>query len=298
MTRWLVTGAGGMLGQDVMAALQKAGEVEFTALGHGDLDITDADRVHHMVEGHHVVVNAAAWTDVEGAEIDESSAFAVNATGVGHLAAACSRHNSRLVHVSTDYVFSGESTVPWSEDDYPVPVNAYGRTKLAGEQVVSELLRELGYTVRTAWLYGANGPNFIASVLRLATDHDELQVVDDQIGQPTWSGALASRLVALGRAAQAGHARPGIYHGTASGQTSWYRLAREAFALAGLAPERIRPVSSDRYPARARRPAWSVLGHRGWINAGMPPLAPWNSMLTQAFDAGVFAIEQRDAKSS
>ncbi|MFH8259634.1 dTDP-4-dehydrorhamnose reductase [Streptomyces roseolus] len=286
--RWLVTGATGMLGRDVVTALRQAGEAKVTALGRDDLDITDATRVLDAVTGHELVINAAAWTDVDGAETNEAAAFAVNSTGVHNLATACARRRSRLLHISTDYVFSGTNAVPWAEGAVPTPANAYGRTKLAGERTLHAVLPDHGYTVRTAWLYGAHGRNFVDTVLRLAADREVLEVVHDQTGQPTWSYALATRLVALGRAAAAGTARPGVYHGTATGRATWYALAREAFTLAGLAPGRIKPVSSDQFPRRAPRPSWSVLGHHGWERAGMAPLAPWRAMLSRAFAAGVF----------
>lgn len=142
----------------------------------------------------------------------------------------------------------GRRAHPYPEDAPTAPVNAYGRGKLVGEQAVARLLPDNGYVVRTAWLYGAHGPNFVATMLRLATQHEHLDVVDDQHGQPTWSHTLAERLVALADAALAGHAAPGVYHGTCAGQTTWYGLARAAFTLAGLDPDRIRPTTSDRYP--------------------------------------------------
>ncbi|MFE1291265.1 dTDP-4-dehydrorhamnose reductase [Streptomyces sp. NPDC058751] len=292
MTRWLVTGAAGMLGRDVVAALRAADEEpRTTALDRNGLDITDAAAVRDAVAGHDVVVNTAAWTNVDGAEADEAAAKAVNATGVRQLAAACAQHGARLLHVSTDYVFPGGGTAPWAEDAEPAPVNAYGRTKLAGERAVRELLPAHGYTIRTAWLYGAHGPNFVTTMLRLAAERDELEVVDDQTGQPTWTGALATRLVELGRSATAGSAPPGIYHGTAAGRATWCELARCAFVRAGLDPARVRPVGSDRYPRTAPRPSWSVLGQEGWARAGMSPLAPWRTMLEQAFAEGVFAAQ-------
>ncbi|HEY9328950.1 MAG TPA: dTDP-4-dehydrorhamnose reductase [Streptomyces sp.] len=297
MTRWLVTGATGMLGRDLTRVLRAAGDgTVTTALGRAELDITDPSQVLDAVAGHDVVVNAAAWTDVDGAEGDEAGAQAVNATAVRHLATACARHGARLLHVSTDYVFPGDGTLPWSETAVPDPVNAYGRSKLAGERAVRELLPAHGYTVRTAWLYGAHGANFVATVLRLAASREELDVVDDQTGQPTWSGALAARLVALGRSALAGEAPAGVYHGTATGRATWCTLAREAFVLAGLDPERIRAVGSERYPRPAPRPSWSVLGHEGWARAGMTPLAPWRSMLADAFAEGVFPAAGADGR--
>lgn len=279
--RWLVTGAGGMLGHDLRAVLT-AGDQWHTAVTRTDLDLTDAAAVAAMVAGHDVVVNAAAWTDVDGAETDEAAATAVNGAGVANLARACAETGAYLLHVSTDYVFAGDADRPYPEDAPTAPVNAYGRSKLAGEEAVRRLLPQRGYLVRTAWLYGAHGPNFVATMLRLAVERDRLDVVDDQLGQPTWSYALAERLVELGVAARSGRAPAGAYHATSSGQTTWYGLAREVFARSGLDPDRIRPTTSDRFPRPARRPAYSVLGHDRWATAGLAPLPDWRVGLAAA----------------
>ena len=281
MTRWLVTGAGGMLGRDLVSVLSAAGH-DVTAARRADLDITDATAVKAAVAGHDVVVNAAAWTDVDGAEADEAAATAVNGTGTRHIAAACAATGARLLHVSTDYVFPGDATAPYPEDAPTDPVNGYGRSKLAGEVAVRDLLPDTGYIVRTAWLYGAHGPNFVATMLRLAQSRDIVDVVDDQRGQPTWSFALAEQLVRLGLAAVDGTARAGAYHGTASGETTWFGLARAVFEEAGLDPERVRPTTSDKFVRPARRPAFSVLGHDRWAAAGLAPLPHWRTMLTSA----------------
>jgi len=281
VTRWLVTGAGGMLGRDLVSVLSAAGH-DVTAARRADLDITDATAVKAAVAGHDVVVNAAAWTDVDGAEADEAAATAVNGTGTRHVAAACAATGARLLHVSTDYVFPGDATAPYPEDAPTDPVNGYGRSKLAGEVAVRDLLPDTGYIVRTAWLYGAHGPNFVATMLRLAQSRDIVDVVDDQRGQPTWSFALAEQLVRLGLAAVDGTARAGAYHGTASGETTWFGLARAVFEEAGLDPERVRPTTSDKFVRPARRPAFSVLGHDRWAAAGLAPLPHWRTMLTSA----------------
>ncbi|HEX2773171.1 MAG TPA: sugar nucleotide-binding protein, partial [Micromonosporaceae bacterium] len=180
--------------------------------------------------------------------------------------------------------------IPYPEDAPTAPVNAYGRSKLAGELAVTRLLPETGYVVRTAWLYGAHGPNFVATMLRLAAERDTLDVVDDQYGQPTWSYALAERLVALGTVAAVGHAPAGVYHGTASGQTTWCGLARAVFALRGLDPDRIRPTTSGRFRRPAPRPAYSVLGHARWSLAGLPPMADWHDMLVDALSGSRYPI--------
>ncbi|MFY1670771.1 dTDP-4-dehydrorhamnose reductase [Plantactinospora sp. WMMB334] len=281
-----MTGAGGMLGRDLVAVLADRHAGRVTAATRAQLDVTDRAAVRAAVTGHQLVVNAAGWTDVDGAEQGEAAATEVNGTGVANLAAACAGAGARLLHVSTDYVFAGDADRPYPEDAPTAPVNAYGRSKLAGELAVRRLLPETGYLVRTAWLYGAHGPNFVTTMLRLAARRQHLDVVDDQIGQPTWSYALAERLADLGAAGWRGTAPAGTYHGTATGQTSWYGLAREVFARTGLDPDRIRPVGSDRFPRPARRPGYSVLGHGGWSRAGLPPLAEWRSMLAEALHPG------------
>jgi dTDP-4-dehydrorhamnose reductase len=283
MIRWLVTGAGGMLGHDLLSVLEGGrDQAELTALGRADLDITDAVAVRDAIADHDIVVNCAGWTDVDAAERDEPAATLVNGVAVAGLAAACAKHGARLLHLSTDYVFAGDATTPYQVDAPTDPINAYGRSKLIGEQAVLAELPHSGYVVRTAWLYGAHGRNFVTTMLRLARERDTIDVVDDQRGQPTWSLALAEQIVTLGERAMIGMAPAGVYHGTASGETTWFGLARAVFAAAGLDPRRVRPTTSDRFPRPARRPAYSVLGHDRWPAAGMAPLADWHAMLAQA----------------
>ena len=289
MTGWLVTGAGGMLGRDLAELLADRADA-VTARSRAELDITDAAAVKAAVAGHDVVINAAAWTDVDGAETAEAAAAAVNGHGVATLAEACAATGARLLHVSTDYVFDGTAGGPYPEDAATAPGNAYGRGKLLGEQAVARLLPGTGYVVRTAWLYGAHGRNFVATMLRLAAERETVDVVADQHGQPTWTRALAGRLLALGDAALARRAPPGVYHGTASGETTWHGLARAVFELSGLDPSRVRPITSAEFarlrPAAARRPANSVLGHGRWAAAGLPPLPHWRDMLAEALARG------------
>ncbi len=280
--RWLVTGAGGMLGQELCTELAGRTGAKVTAATRTTLDITDPDAVRDAVGGHDVVVNAAAWTDVDGAEAREQDATLVNGVAVGHLATACAHSGARLIQVSTDYVFAGDSPLPYPEDAPTAPVNAYGRGKLAGEQAVLRLLPEHGYIVRTAWLYALHGRNFVTTMLRLSDQRDTVAVVSDQHGQPTWAAALARQLVTLGEAAHAGPVPAGIYHGTAAGRTTWYGLAREIFALRGLDPTRVVPTSTDKFPRPAARPAHSMLAHRRWAGTGVAPLADWRGMLAEA----------------
>ncbi|MEU0024691.1 dTDP-4-dehydrorhamnose reductase [Streptomyces sp. NPDC006335] len=279
---WLVTGAGGMLGQDVLARLAQSGE-RFVALDRKALDLTDADAVSAALEEHRpaVVVNCAAWTAVDDAETREDEALAINGDGPRHLADACARTGAVLLHVSTDYVFAGDATTPYAEDAPTAPRSAYGRTKLAGEQAV--LGFERGYVVRTAWLYGTGGPNFVRTMIKLEGVKDTLDVVDDQRGQPTWSADLAGLLVDLGLGALAGTAPAGVYHGTNSGETTWHGFTQEIFRLLGTDPDRVRPTTSEAFVRPAPRPAYSVLGHGRFAEAGIEPLRDWRTALTEAF---------------
>lgn len=279
--RWLVTGAGGQLGTDLLAVLSTADGVTAAGLARSDVDITVESEVEAAVADVRpaVVCNAAAYTAVDAAEADEPTATLVNATAAGHLARACARHGARLLQVSTDYVFAGDATQPYDVDDPVGPRSAYGRSKLAGERAVRAALPGGSYVVRTAWLYGAAGGNFVRTIARLERDRETIEVVDDQRGSPTWSADLARGLVALGRST----APPGVYHCTNAGDTTWYGLARAVFAELGADPDRVRPTTTDRFPRPAPRPAYSVLSSSVWLAAGLPPLPPWRDALAGAF---------------
>jgi dTDP-4-dehydrorhamnose reductase len=279
---WLVTGAGGILARDLMVRLAADGEPA-VGVDRRALDITDEDAVHGIFADHRpaVVVNCAAWTGVDHAEAAPEAALRVNAEGPRHLAAACAKTGARLLHLSTDYVFAGDASTPYQETAPPTPRTAYGRGKLAGEQAVLDLLPGSGYVVRTAWLYGEGGPNFVRTMIRLERERDTVDVVDDQRGQPTWTADLADRLVRLG----AGGAPAGIYHGTSAGTASWYELAREVFRLLGADQDRVRPVPTAAVPRPAPRPEYSVLGHRRWAAARIEPIRDWRQALAAAFPA-------------
>ena len=280
MTRWLISGAGGMLGTDLVAALASRGE-PVTGMDRAGLDVTDAAAVSDAVARGRpdVVVNCAAWTAVDDAEASEERALAVNAGGAANLAAACAGLGTRLIQVSTDYVFAGKAGRPYAEHDVPAPRTAYGRTKLAGEQAVLSRLPGAGYVVRTAWLYGAHGPNFVRTMIRLEGQRPTVDVVDDQYGQPTWTADVAQQVIALVHSAAA----PGVYHATSSGQTTWCGLAREVFALLGADPSRVRPIPGSALPRPAPRPAYSVLGHDSWTGPGLAPIGEWRTALHRAF---------------
>ena len=280
MTRWLVAGASGMLGTDLVAALASRGEA-VTGLDRAGLDVTDAASVTDAITRHRpdVVVNCAAWTAVDDAEASEEQALAVNAGGAARVAAGCAAAGARMVQVSTDYVFAGDAGRPYAEDDVPAPRTAYGRSKLAGERAVLDRLPESGYVVRTAWLYGAHGGNFVRTMIKLQDQRPAVDVVDDQHGQPTWTADVAGQIIALIHAA----APPGVYHATSSGQTTWFGLAQEIFGLLGADPARVRPASSSTLSRPAPRPAYSVLGHGAWARLGVPPIGEWRSAMHRAF---------------
>lgn len=287
--RWLVTGAAGMLGRDLVALLA-ARSAEYTALTRADLDITDAAAVTAAVAAARpdVVVNCAAWTAVDAAEEHEDEALAINGRGAANLAAACAAAGAVLVHPSTDYVFDGNATTPYAEDAPTAPAGAYGRTKLAGEQAVRSALPDASYIVRTAWLYGAHGKNFVKTMLRLAGNGTAPGVVADQHGQPTWTADVAAQVHALVEKA----APPGVYHATSSGQTTWFGLAEAVFSryhqdqdLDGTERTVVtpRPVTTAEYPTPTKRPAYSVLGHDAWHAAGIEPIGDWRDALERAF---------------
>ena len=287
MSSWLITGAGGMLGRDLAALLAAEGE-RVAGFGRAELDITDAAAAGRAVARHKpdIVVNCAAWTAVDDAEAHEDSARDVNGRAVGYLAAACADHRATLVQVSTDYVFDGLADKPYAEDHPPAPRTAYGRTKLAGERAARSTLPGNAYVVRTAWLYGAHGPSFVRTMLNRARAASPVSVVDDQRGQPTWTVDVARQVLALITA----QAPAGIYHATSSGETTWFGLARDVYALAGADPALVTPTSTAAYPRPAPRPAYSSLGHDGWLAAGIEPIGDWREALERAFPAMLAAV--------
>lgn len=254
MAKLLVTGAKGMLGQAVVAAAEKSGE-QTLALGRGELDITNAAAVSAAIEQFEpdAVINCAAWTDVDGAEAEEAAATEINGNGAANLAAACARNGVRLVHVSTDYVFDGGATEPYVESDSVNPQSAYGHSKLAGEAAIEASGGDYAI-VRTAWLFGAGGPNFVDTMLKLGSEREQIEVVTDQIGCPTWTGHLAPALIACAAAEQTG-----IFHAVGGGRCSWFDLASETISLAGLSCK-VEPTTTESFPRPAPRPAFSVLG--------------------------------------
>ncbi|MGN6607721.1 MAG: dTDP-4-dehydrorhamnose reductase [Jatrophihabitans sp.] len=274
--RFLITGAGGQLGVHLRRALVDPSDT-VVALTSRELDITDSRAVEHAVRTHRpdVVINAAAYTAVDAAESDEDTAYRVNATGPALLATALAQHGGRLLHVSTDYVFAGDATLPYEPDDPTGPRTVYGRTKLAGEQAVRELLPDAGWVVRTAWVYGGPSANFVDTMLRLQGERETLDVVDDQLGCPTSAADLAAGMVELARSSVPAQ----TLHLVNDGQTSWCGFAREIFRLTGADPDRVHAVDTAAFPRPAPRPAWSVLSTAAWTAAGLTPPRDWRAAL-------------------
>ncbi|GAA3593673.1 dTDP-4-dehydrorhamnose reductase [Kineosporia mesophila] len=279
---WFVTGASGMLGRDVQTALEGR---PFLPLDRDALDITDSHAVSaalSSLSAGDVVVNCAAYTAVDDAESDEATAFAVNAVGPQNLARACATSGAHLVHISTDYVFSGDSTEPYAADAPAAPRTAYGRSKAAGEWAVRAELPYHHWILRTAWLYGEHGPSFVRTMAKLEATREFVDVVDDQHGQPTWTRDVAQRIVEI---VEAG-APAGIYHACASNQTTWHGLASAVFDLRGASSSRVRPTTSAAFKRPAPRPAFSVLALDSWEKTGLAPIRDWRESLTQAILQG------------
>jgi dTDP-4-dehydrorhamnose reductase len=249
----LITGAAGMLGRDLMLAAGNAGH-DVVGFGRTELDISDADAVRRKVELERpdVVINSAAWTDVDGAETQEEAAYAVNATGAGNVAAAAAEVDAAVVSVSTDYVFDGAKREPYVESDQPAPLGAYGRTKLAGEEAVV-VANKRHFVVRSSGLFGISGNNFVETMLRLAATHGEVTVVRDQALSPTYTWHLAYGIVRLIEGIEYG-----IHHMAASGYVSFYDFCREIYEQAKV-DCRVLSVSTEEFGRPAPRPAFSAL---------------------------------------
>lgn len=268
----LITGAYGMLGSDLREVLKNH---ELISAGSKDLDIADKDKVMDFIseKSPEMVINAAAYTAVDDCETNYDEAYAVNALGPKNLAIACSKIDVPLVHISTDYVFDGNKRTPLIENDKLGPQSAYGKTKLEGEKFIQENTDKF-FILRTAWLYGLHGANFVQTMLSLAESHDEITVVDDQIGSPTYSLDLAVSIANL-----LNSDKYGIYHLTNEGECSWYEFSKRIFELSNV-DVKVVPVSTEEFPRPAPRPRYSVLSNQKWIKAGFPPMRKYEEALS------------------
>jgi dTDP-4-dehydrorhamnose reductase len=277
--KWLILG-GGQLAKSLETELTR-NSVRFTSLNHSQLDVTDEKRVSQVFlsERPTVVVNAAAWTNVELAEKHEAEARLVNAVGPEILANASATSESVFVQISTDYVFSGLSRVPWPENALVAPISAYGRTKAEGEEQVTRAYSQGSYIVRTAWLYSHFGKNFVKTMASIAINESrEVDVVSDQVGQPTSAYDLAVQIRLLVES----NSRNGIYHGTNSGSASWFELAQFIFDFCKANPKRVKPIDTTQNAKLAIRPAYSVLGNANWLREGLSPMRDWRIALKEA----------------
>jgi dTDP-4-dehydrorhamnose reductase len=289
---WLITGGSGQLGIALSRELDSRG-IFFHTWNSKELDITQSPIVQVLFSSlsPDVIVNCAAWTDVDGAESNEHLASRVNSEGAENVALAAKQGQAKLIHLSTDYVFSGESNAPWEIDAIVNPQSAYGRTKAEGENRVLDSYPENSSIVRTAWLYSPWGKNFVKTMTRLAIKSDkEVRVVNDQVGQPTSATDLAKQIVDLGLSG----APSGIYHGTNAGKATWFELAKEIFIFSGANINRVIPVSSIEYPRPAKRPAYSVLSHDSWAKTAIEPMRDWRIALEKAIPAIISAVQAEE----
>lgn len=272
--RLLITGSAGQLGSELAARALLTDDVDAVALDRSGCDITQPAAIAAALAEHRpeVLINCAGWTNVDGAEDNPDGAFIVNALGPRLLAEHCAARGVLIVQPSTDYVFDGTAGSPIDEHAAPAPLGAYGRSKLAGEQHVRSSA-ERHQIVRTSWLFGRDGPNFVLTMLRLAERQEVVRVVADQEGTPTWTGDLAEALLRLAR-----RGTPGTYHLTNSGTATWHAFATEIFRQTGAACTAL-PITTSEYPVRAQRPRYSVLDNRAWRELGEALLPRWQDGL-------------------
>jgi dTDP-4-dehydrorhamnose reductase len=273
--RVFVTGVKGQLGYDVMNELEKQG-LEGIGVDIDEMDITDADQVNKVIKdaAPDAVIHCAAYTAVDAAEDNEEICRKVNAQGTENIAKVCEELDIKMMYISTDYVFNGQGERPWEPDDEREPLNVYGQTKYEGELAIEEHVKKF-FTVRIAWVFGVNGKNFIKTMLNLGKTHDHLTVVDDQTGSPTYTYDLARLLVDMIQTDKYGR-----YHATNEGLCTWYEFACEIFKQAGMNVS-VAPVSSDEYPAKAKRPSNSRMDKSKLTANGFQPLPTWQDALSR-----------------
>ena len=272
----LVTGSKGQLGSSLRRVFDNDPAIDATYADHDTLDITDRDAVYRFLGDNKfdIVVNCAAYTAVDKAESDEILASALNTGAVGNLAEAAVKNGTRVIHISTDYVFSGQGCRPYEENDEPYPQSIYGRTKLEGEALLTSFCQN-ALIIRTAWLYSEFGGNFVKTMLRLAETRPEINVVADQIGTPTYAGDLAE---AIHRIVSSGEWKPGIYHFTDEGVASWYDFTKAIFEIAGR-DVKVNPIKTSEYPTQAKRPLYSVLSKKKFKKAFGLEIPYWRDSL-------------------
>ena len=287
--KWAITGGSGQLSRSLVDILDKEG-VPYIAWSHKDLDVADESSISVIKEiSPDLLINCAAWTNVDMAEEFPEKATRVNQVGPRNMARAAKELRIPLIHISTDYVFSGQSRHPWSTDSKTEPMSSYGSSKLLGEKEITKSLDVNFYILRTAWLYSPYGKNFSKTILKKAiTSKEPINVVDDQIGQPTSTRSLAQQIFKVAKS----RVPSGIYHATNTGQASWWDFACEIFALAGEDVERVRPLTSEDFPSKVKRPKYSVLDQSAWSKVGMETMPEWREALKEVFPEIRNAVER------
>jgi dTDP-4-dehydrorhamnose reductase len=287
--KWAITGGSGQLSRSLVDLLDKEG-VPYIAWSHKDLDVADDSSISVIKEmSPDLLINCAAWTNVDVAEEFPEKATRVNQVGPRNMARAAKELKIPLIHISTDYVFSGKSRQPWSTDSKTEPMSSYGLSKLLGEKEITKSLDVNFYILRTAWLYGPYGKNFSKTILKKAiTSKEPINVVDDQIGQPTSTRSLAQQIFKVAKS----RVPSGIYHATNTGQASWWDFACEIFALAGEDVERVRPLTSEDFPSKVKRPKYSVLDQSAWSKVGIETMPEWRRALKEVFPEIRRAVER------
>ena len=267
----LVTGANGQLGYDVIKRLDSE-DIEYLGTDRESLDITNEEQVKRVISDYNpdAVIHCAAYTAVDKAEDEKELCYSINVLGTKYVAEACKEINAKMVYISTDYVFDGEGDKPFEVTDKPNPINYYGQTKYEGEVEVQKILDKY-FVVRISWVFGRNGNNFVKTMLRLGKERDEISVVADQIGSPTYTADLAKLLVEMVKTD-----KYGVYHATNEGYCSWYEFACEIFKQAGI-DVRVNPIKTEEYPTRAKRPKNSRLSKETLLNNGFKRFAPWTN---------------------
>jgi dTDP-4-dehydrorhamnose reductase len=287
--KWAITGGSGQLSRSLVDLLDKEG-VPYIAWSHKDLDVADDSSISVIKElSPDLLINCAAWTNVDAAEEFPEKATRVNQVGPRNMARAAKELKIPLIHISTDYVFSGQSRQPWSTDSKTEPMSTYGLSKLLGEKEISKNLDADFYILRTAWLYGPYGRNFSKTILKKAlTSKDSINIVNDQIGQPTTTKSLAEQIFKVAKQS----IPSGTYHATNTGQASWWDFAREIFELAGEDVERVRPSTSEDFSSNVKRPKYSVLDQSAWSKVGMETMPEWRRALKEVFPEIRKAVER------
>lgn len=286
---WLVVGANGQLGRCITELLQRS-DINYFALDHQQLDITNSIAVEKVIEDLRptIIVNAAAWTAVDDAEEHEEDALRTNAKGPTNLVSTAAQVGAKLIHLSTDYVFDGQANVPYSVTSPTEPLNAYGRTKLAGENVIRESRIGDNCIFRTAWLYSEHGKNFAKTMTARALRGEAVRVVNDQFGQPTSAHDVAQLILDISQLDD----MPPIVHGTNVGQATWFQFAQEIYSQLGADPALVSPVDTSAFPTVAKRPAYSVLDHSDFSSWGLQPLQNWQAGLSDSIERIRFVIQK------